>query len=458
MITKISQDIKGHALIKDGERVLIALSGGADSVVLLHALKSMGYDLCAAHVNHMIRGEEALCDEWFVVDLCRALGVPLMIYKKNCPQYAALNKLTLEEAARKLRYEALENAKETFGAQKIATAHTENDNLETMLMRLIRGSSSYGLRGIDIKKGHIIRPLLDVNREEVEGYAKMQGLSYVDDSTNTDTTYFRNRVRRLLLPELESFYNPNIRAALSRLSMNLKADADFFEQQVEESFDKYAAVSDEAITIPLEAKNALHPAVFARLIRYCVIKLMGNDKDFDHIHTMMVNDLFEKKSGKKLNLTKGISAANSFGDVAIYKEKLPISAEVRLSDGDFIELPDTNLWISLSSEKLPDTKENFINTCTYEIICDKMMDSVLVRARAEGDVIEKPCGAKTMKLKDFFIEKKAPVYMRNNIYVVAHENRVLAILSPINYAAPSNTNSGGAKRYIALWRKNEREN
>ena len=454
MTTKISQAIKKHSLIKDGERVLIALSGGADSVALLYALKSMNYALCAAHVNHMIRGEEALRDEWFVVDLCRALGVPLMIYKKNCPQYAALNKLTLEEAARKLRYEALENAKETFGAQKIATAHTENDNLETMLMRLIRGSSSYGLRGIDIKKGHIIRPLLDVNREEIEEFLKTHELSYVEDSTNTDTTYFRNRVRRLLLPELESFYNSNIRAALSRLSENLKMDADFFHQQVEESFDKYANVSNDAITISIEAKNALHPAVFTRLIRQSVVKLVGNDKDFDYVHTLMVSDLFEKNSGKKISLTKGISASNSFGDVAIYKERPPISEEIILSNGDFVELPDMDLWISLSSEKLPDIKENFIKTCTYEIKCDKIMGSVLIRARKNGDMITKQCG-KMMKLKDFLIEQMIPVFMRDNIYVAAQGSNILAMLSPLNYAALP---LEGERLYVTLWRKNGRKN
>jgi len=458
MITKIAQTIKKHALISDNERVLIALSGGADSVALLHALKALGYDLCAAHINHMIRGEEALRDEWFTVDLCRGLGVPLMIYKKNCPQYAMLNKLTLEEAARKLRYEALENAKETFGADKIATAHTENDNLETMLMRLIRGSSAYGLRGIDVKKGYIVRPLLDVNREEIEDYAREHALLYVEDSTNTDTTYFRNRVRRLLLPELESFYNPNVRAALSRLSVNLKMDADYFEQEIRKSFDKYADVTGDAIVISAKAKNLLHPAVFTRLIRYSVARLAGDDKDFDQVHTMMVSDLFEKESGKKISLTKGIAAANSFGDVAIYKERPPVREEVRLSDGDFVEFFDMGEYVSFTSAK-PGGKENFINTCTYEIICDKMIDSILIRTRRDGDVIMKSPG-KTMKLKDFLIERRVPVYMRDHIYVVAHDNVVFAILSPVGkeiYAAFPNTEAG-QRLFIALWRKNEREN
>jgi len=457
MENKISQTIEKHSLISSGERVLIALSGGADSVALLHVLKGLGYEVCAAHINHMIRGEEALRDEWFCVDLCRELGVPLMVYKKNCPQYASMHKLTMEEAARKLRYEALENAMATFACQKIATAHTQNDNLETMLMRLIRGTSSYGLRGIDIKRGHIIRPLLEVSRDDIELYVKKRAQEYMQDSTNKDMTYLRNRVRHMLLPELESSYNPNIRGLLTRLSENLKTDAGYFRHEVKNSFDKFVTVFGEStVVVSKEAYIKLHPAILERLIRYCVSTISGDDKDFDHIHTMIVKDLFEKPSGKKVNLTKGITAANSFDDIVIYKEKPPITEEVVLSIGDFVQIGDTENFISLTDSQ-PNSKENFINTCTHVFICDKMVDNVVVRARKDGDVINKPCG-KTVKLKDFLIERRIPAFMRDNIYVVAYNNAVIMVLSPVDYAACSDAGSGSSKNYIALWRKNGYKN
>jgi len=457
MENKTSQTIEKHALITSGERVLIAFSGGADSVALLHVLKALGYEVYGAHINHMIRGEEALRDEWFCVDMCRELGVPLMVYKKNCPQYASMHMLTMEEAARKLRYEALENAMETFACQKIATAHTQNDNLETMLMRLIRGTSSYGLRGIDIERGHIIRPLLEVSRDDIETYVKKHGLDYMDDSTNKDMTYLRNRVRHMLLPELETSYNPNIRERLMRLSENLKTDADYFRQEVKDSFDKFAeSFGENTVVISKEAAKELHPAILERLIRYCVSIITGDGKDFDQVHTMIVKDLFEKPSGKKVNLTKGIAAANSFDDVVIYKEKPSISEEVTLSLGDFVQVGDTESFISLTDSQ-PISKESFINTCTHVFICDKMVDNVIVRGRTDGDIINKPCG-KTVKLKDFLIERRIPAFMRDNIYVVAHDDAVVMVCSPVDYAAPADTSLGSSKNYIALWRKNGYKN
>jgi len=450
MENKVIETIEKYNLISHDERILVALSGGADSVALLHVLKVLGYKIHAAHINHMIRGEEAVRDERFVVNLCATLGIPLSVYQRNCPEHAKINKLTLEEAARILRYEALGNACTEFDCQKIATAHTENDNLETMLMRLIRGTYSYGLRGIDIKRDHIIRPLLHLKREDIESYTQKHSLPYMNDSTNKDLTYFRNRVRHTLLPELESTYNSNIRAALSRLSESLKTDADYFAHVVKLSYEKFVTVMDDCIVISSEAALELHPAILERLIRLCVATLAGDDKDFDHVHTMITKTLFEKKSGKKVNLAKGIAATNSFGDVAIYKERPAISEEIPLLPGDFIRIGESNDFISLFLK--PISKENFINTCTDVFICDKMVDSIVVRGRRDGDMINKPCG-KRVKLKDFFIERRIPAFMRDNIFVVAQGKTVIMVLSPVNYAAPPHNTAGGAKKCIALWRK-----
>lgn len=457
MIKQVLETIKKYGLISSNERVLTAISGGADSVALLHVLKGLGYNVCAAHINHMIRGEEALRDECFVVDLCRELDIPLLVYKKNCPEYAADHKLSLEEAARILRYEALESARLAFDCQKIATAHTQSDNIETMLMRLIRGSSSYGLRGIDIKRGHIIRPLLHLSREDIESYVQKHNLSYVTDGTNKDMAYLRNRVRHMLLPELAASYNPNIRASLARLSKSLKTDADYFAAEVRKHYTEFVTAfndGDGAI-ISADAAKRLHPAILERLIRYCVEVVADSDKDFDHVHTMMVKELFDKTSGKKVHLTKGLTAANSFGDIAIYKEKPPISAEIPLGPGDFIQAGETDDFISLSSEPLtkpPNLKENFIKACAGVFICDKMYDGAIIRGRKDGDLINKPCG-RTVKLKDFLIERRVPVYMRDNIYVVACGSTVFMVLSPIDYAAPPSKSAGGAKIYVTLWRK-----
>ena len=459
MENKVLKIVDSYDLISQDERVLVALSGGADSVVLLHVLKRLGYNICAAHINHMIRGEEALRDEVFAVDLCKELEIPLRVYQKNCPEYAKSANLSLESAARILRYEALEEASAIFGCQKIATAHTENDNLETMLMRLIRGSSSYGLRGIDIKRGSIIRPLLHCPRDEIIGYAKKHNLSYVTDSINKDMSYLRNRIRHMLLPELKSSYNPNIAAALSRLSENLKTDSDYFAGETQRAYKEYVVlhVNSGSVTISNRAAKDLHSAVLERLIRFSVKSLLGNEKDFDNIHTKMVTELFNMRSGKKINLTKGLIAANTFGDVDIYKEKPALTKEFPLNPGDFIQIENSDYFISVSSEKI-NFRENFVNTCTEVFICDRIMGSLVVRGRKNGDIINTSKG-KTLKYKDFLINKRIPVFIRDDTYVLAYGNKVLIMFLPLPYIAKetalTESVSKGNEVYVGLWRKRE---
>jgi len=451
MKDKIFKTIEAYELIAPNDHVLVALSGGADSVVLLYALKSLGYNLFAAHINHMIRGEEASRDELFVISLCHELSVPLKVYSKNCPKHAESHKLSLEEAARVLRYEALEEARLLFGCQKIATAHTENDNIETMLMRLIRGTSPYGLRGIDIKREHIIRPLLYITRNEIIEYTKAHNLSYMSDSTNKDMNYLRNSVRHKLLPELLSFYNPNIKAALSRLSENLKTDADYFAKETESAFEKFAGLQETCITISAKAYTAVHSAVLERLIRKSIKILTGSDKDFDYIHTKMVIQLFTMSSGKRVNLTRGLMAANSFGSVVIYKENTLVVKEQALKPGDFIQAGGSDIFISLSREKI-NFRENFVSTCTGLFICDKIIDNIVVRSRKSGDIISMHPG-KTIKLKDFLIEQKIPSFLRDSIPVVACGSLVLVVLNDKPYVAAEKTNCFCSKMYIELWRK-----
>jgi len=449
--SKIQKTIKQHKLLSPCDHVLVALSGGADSVVLLHVLKGLGYKLSAAHINPMIRGDEALRDERFVIDLCEELEVPLKIYHKNCPVFAAENKLSLEEAARIMRYEALEDAAYASCCPKIATAHTENDNIETMLMRLIRGTSPYGLRGIDVMRGKIIRPLLSISRDEIIEYIAYHKLSYVSDTTNKDTNYLRNRVRRNLLVDLRSNYNPNINAALSRLSANLKTDADYFDKELDRICDDYVVFKEAAAGIDAKAVSELHPAVLERLIRRCVKFAAGTDKDFDHVHNKMVLGLFCMNSGKRLNLPGGLAVSNSFGSVFIYKEKYDKPAEITLRQGDFVQAGDSGYFISLSSEKIY-FRENFVNACTGVFVCDKITDSLVLRGRRDGDIITMQDG-KVIKLKDFLIRQKMPAFVRDYIYVAACENKVLMVLTKEPYAAFEPGLTSPCKMHIGLWRK-----
>ena len=452
MNSKVLDTIENYNLISRGDYVIVGLSGGADSVVLLHVLnllrKQLGFSLRAIHINHMIRGEEACRDQAFSTALCNRMSIPIDIIAKDCPAFAKKHKLSLEESARALRYEAF---KELCGKEpnsKIAVAHNMNDNAETMLMRMLRGTSAYGLRGMDICRENIIRPLLLCTREEIETYALENNLTFITDSSNADLNYTRNKIRKKLIPHLKNEYNPNVISALERLSLGLKSDADYFGKVVDIAFNKYVKTT---LTWAIISKNAFaneHDAITNRIIRLCVKKLNGSDKDFDNIHVNLTSNLLSLKSGKKLSLSAGLEAANCFGDIAIYKPQGKIG-ETPLNPGQFIELDSINA-ISTSTEKI-NYMQNWTNTCIGVFICDKITGSPVLRGRKNGDTITLQNG-KTIKLKDFLIQREIPAFLRDTIYVIADGNRILMVLSDINYIAPESMKQN-KNLYIQLWRK-----
>ncbi|HZK20854.1 MAG TPA: tRNA lysidine(34) synthetase TilS, partial [Oscillospiraceae bacterium] len=220
MIEKTIKTIKRYNMISNGEVIVIGLSGGADSVSLLHLLIVLGdrfnISVAAAHLNHMLRGKEADGDERFVIELCKSLNVPLLTEKIDCERVAKQSKRGIEECARALRYELFERAAQKFGASKIATAHTANDNFETVLLNITRGSALKGIGGIPPVRGNIIRPIIECTRDEVLQYCDENALSYVTDATNFCDDYSRNRIRNRVIPELLSINSGAVFAA-SRL-------------------------------------------------------------------------------------------------------------------------------------------------------------------------------------------------------------------------------------------------
>ncbi len=260
MLGTIKQTLADYRMLEPGEPVLVALSGGADSVALLRALLALGYPVCAFHLNHCLRGAESGRDEAFCRALCEKLHVPLTVERIDVGAKARAAGEGVEAMARRIRYERLAAAAQGI---KIATAHTADDNLETMLFHLTRGTGPKGLAGIPPVRGNIIRPLIGVERAQVEAYLAELYQDYVTDSTNADEVYTRNRIRHEVVPVLRRI-NPAVCGAAARLGGLLRQDEAYLGEQAEACLTRAARPDGAWEAVPL---RDAHPAVRSRALR-----------------------------------------------------------------------------------------------------------------------------------------------------------------------------------------------
>lgn len=291
---------------------LLAVSGGADSLALAHACAALAkkgwgtYSVC--HVEHGLRGAEALRDMRLVESFCREQGLSCCVKHVDVRTYAQKEHLSTEDAARRLRYRALRSAAKEAGASLIVTAHHMGDQAETVLLRLMRGAGLEGLAAMRAKQGDILRPLLGVERGELEAYCQAQGLAYCHDSTNDDVRYTRNRVRRELLRDIAQQYNPDIVPALARTAALLALDADFMEAMAKAFFDGLAKISEGQISLRLDVLLSLHKAVRLRVLRKAYYKLSSVELDYER--TLALEALCVRRSGGKLiQLPGAVTAA-----------------------------------------------------------------------------------------------------------------------------------------------------
>jgi len=293
----VRQSIEDEQLIPACTRVLVALSGGADSTALLHLLSrlgpQLGFSIAAAHLNHRIR-PSAAADAAAVARLCYSLGIPVVFCAENVPEYARTHKMGLEEAGRELRYRFLRMAAQNTGSVRIATAHHLNDQAETLVMRLARGTSVSGLMGIPMKKLPFVRPLLKVERSQVEAYLHRYGLTYVDDESNSDCSFTRNRVRHKVLPLIEGVH-PQAQRQLAQLAQQVCVEEHYWALEVDKHLREVQMWSDELdveLRIDYRATAALHPALRARVLRGLLEKTRGNLRGLEAVHMQLLESMF----------------------------------------------------------------------------------------------------------------------------------------------------------------------
>lgn len=297
MINKVKKTIDKYNLINCNDKILIGVSGGPDSTCLLNILYKLGYDIVVAHINHGLR-ENAILDEEYVLKLCEKLNVPCFVKKINLKE--ELNGMTLEEAGRKARYDFFDEICKSENCTKIATAHNSNDNAETVLMNLIRGTGVTGLRGIEASRGNIIRPLIECNRNEIEKYCIENNLKPRHDESNDEAIYTRNKVRLELIPYIEKNINSNVINNINRMSEIVAEEEKFILSQVELAYNDCVVKEELGLLVcNLKIFNTLDKVLKKRLIIKFIIKVLGNAKDIEKVHIEDILKLCENNVGKK---------------------------------------------------------------------------------------------------------------------------------------------------------------
>ncbi len=305
MKEKILETIKKYNLIETKDKVVIGVSGGPDSMTLLNALleikkeKKIDFELVVCHINHQIR-EEAIRDEEYVLNFCKKYNVECYVKRINIKEMAQKQKIGTEEAGRKARYEFFDEILQNTSSNKIATAHTANDNAETVLMNIIRGSGLSGLRGIEAKRGNLIRPLIECTREEIEEYCKQKKLEPRIDKTNLENTYTRNKIRNLLIPYIKENFNPNIIETILRLSDLSKQENEYIEKITSKKFEEILIEKQKnQIILDLNKFNLQETVIKNNLVLYTINILFGTRSGIEKKHIEDIIKLCNNNIGNK---------------------------------------------------------------------------------------------------------------------------------------------------------------
>ena len=422
MLDNIKAFANEHVMFSGASHCLVCVSGGADSMALLEVMmklaSSYGFRISVAHFNHLLRGDESSRDEKFVLEHCASIGVSVHCGQGDVRTYAESNKLCVEEAARVMRYNYFTDLAADINADRIVTAHNANDNAETILFNLTRGTSGVGLAGIPPVRGNIIRPMLQVSRKEIISFVKHQKIPYVEDSTNRHTYITRNKIRHEAISVFEEI-NPQFLKSVSSASDLLRMDASYISLQADIFFDAHCRDN----TVDIRQLLSLHLALSGRIIR----KLHGGNLSHKHVKAIL-----------KLCGSTRPSACLFLPGGKVVKANGLLYFCSNLSPGDENNVPPlcletdgkariygNSFKISCKTVVFNDTMSRSLTTFLFK--ASDISGKLTVRPRAEGDRIKLRDRNITKSLKKLFIEERIPAHLRKMIPVIADDAGVLAV-------------------------------
>jgi tRNA(Ile)-lysidine synthase len=440
---RVLKFIREHNLLGEDRLLVVGVSGGADSVCLLHVLaelrNTLGIKLHIAHLNHMLRGAESDADADYVSSLARKLGIPAAIERRKVKAYQKQHHLSVEEAAREIRYAFFSEVACSLGADTVAVGHTADDQVETILMHLVRGTGLAGMRGMqplstlrspDGNSLKIVRPLLGVRRAETEAYCAAQDLAARSDSSNRLPDYLRNRIRSQLIPLLRE-YNPDIDKALLRMASAADSDLAYIEAETSRLEDSVASEQSEGIAIDRAEFSRLQPALKRHLVRSALQRLLGELRDIEAVHIESLVEALAKPAGKRLSLPKGLAFHGDYRYGLITAKKSPhsrfpvLEGEHRLDITGETEFCGWKVRSRILKRRPEESGEEKMKAC-FDL--DVVGHKLTVRARRRGDRFQ-PLGMESpKKLQDFMVDAKIPRAWRDNVPLVCSSQHILWVV------------------------------
>jgi tRNA(Ile)-lysidine synthase len=427
LLEQVKRTIDRYHLLNKGDRLIVGVSAGVDSMVLLRLLTSLRQEfdlsLIVAHVNHGLRPKESEGEAELVQKESERLGLTFEYGLFDVKAFKKAGGLSLQDAARRIRFHFFNLLLQRHGANKIALGHNADDQVETLFLRLMRGSGLGGLKGIlPIREGKVIRPLLEVWRREIESFAQEMKIPYLLDSSNLKEDYLRNRLRLTLIPFIEREYQPNLKKIVLKTSAILREENDYLERAAEEAYQNIIQEGRDILSFKLPDYQSLHPAIQRRILRKMCGKIYGSRMNLESTEGIKIDRLYKKLFSVHpsflLELPQGGSLEKRYDLVTMKKERvkpvLPFEVELLSPGRTYIEEIGQDVVIEEISRK--DRIENSYGLSNRAFLdCQNLRFPLRIRNFRLGDRFQ-PLGVKgTQKLKEFFIDHKIPNFERQRV-------------------------------------------